>query len=594
MAEEIQHGAAAEDGHLAEMQRSGHYRRLFRRFVFLSLFCSLVPLLLVGWGMNIHYTDFARSRMLVEFREDVAYHQKIIEMFLKEMCSKLQIVAGTHSMEFLSNPANLNEVFELMNKNELTITDIGVIDHTGHHLAYIGPYDLMDKDYSRTFWFPQVMEKGLYISDMFMGYRVEPHFIIAVASTSPGGQKWILRATVNTDAFRSLVENVQIGETGEVYLLNQEGVYQTTPRFSGHIMEKSPFPVDPNQTGIQVKLIEPEDENGRKGQKQVVSSTWLRDPHWLLVVKQDYAEAFYAVNHANYAVLIFLHLSALTILAVSVLISRHMVRLIKKQDMEADNLNRQLTQTSKMASIGELSAGVAHEINNPLAVILTELQIVMDAMNDTPELDKGFSAQLDDSINQIIVQIQRCKHITTNLLRFSRRTRPIIEDVQLNEFIEEVIELMEREAKSCGIRFFAELDENLPLMLTDPSQLQQVFLNMITNAIDAHDGKGYGSVTIRTRFKGTAGDPNPKVLVEIMDTGNGIPPENLDKIFDPFFTTKPVGRGTGLGLSICFSIIKRLGGEISVRSQVGEKTEFSISFPLHPPAELLEQMHKEQ
>ena len=106
---------------------------------------------------------------------------------------------------------------------------------------------------------------------------------------------------------------------------------------------------------------------------------------------------------------------------------------------------------------------------------------------------------------------------------------------------------------------------------------------MITNAIDAHEGKGYGSVTIRTRFKGAPGDANPRVLVDIADTGNGISPENLDKIFDPFFTTKPVGRGTGLGLSICFSIIKRLGGEISVRSLLGRKRSSPSPFPCTRP-----------
>ncbi|MEM5786600.1 MAG: ATP-binding protein [Syntrophobacteraceae bacterium] len=588
-----EHGVSA-DGTPIDKKRGDHYRRLFRRFVLLTVFCSMAPLLIVGWAINIHYTDIARARMISSFRNEVGYHQKIIEMFLKELRSKLKLVAWSHSREHLSNPANLNKIFELINQKGGTITDLGIIDENGQHLAYIGPYDLMDKNYSKTFWFQEVMEKGLYISDMFLGFRLEPHFIIAVTSGgNANGNKWILRATVDTEAFRSLVENVQIGKTGEVYLLSRDGVFQTNPRFSGHIMEKSSFPLDPFHEGILVKVVEPDLENGRKGPPQVMSLAWLTEPRWLLVVKQEYSEAFLDVNHANYAVLIFLHLSALTILVVSILISRHMVNLIRKQDSEADLLNRQLTQAGKLASIGQLSAGVAHEINNPLAVIMTELQIVMDAAQDVAEMDKDFGAQLDISAKQIFVQIQRCKRITTNLLRFSRRTQSIIESVHLNDFLKEVVELIEREARTSGIKFFTELDATLPPILSDPSQLQQVFLNLITNAIDALEGRGYGSITIRSSLCDATDGQSPMIRVEIADTGHGISADNIDNIFDPFFTTKPVGKGTGLGLSICYSIIKQLGGDIAVHSRLGEGTEFCIHFPLRPPPDLLKQMDKE-
>jgi len=182
------------------------------------------------------------------------------------------------------------------------------------------------------------------------------------------------------------------------------------------------------------------------------------------------------------------------------------------------------------------------------------------------------------------VQIQRCKRITQNLLRFARRTKPIIETVNLNAFIEEVTELMEREARTSGIKFFLDLDENLPPLLSDPSQLQQVFLNMITNSIDAHEGKPYGSIQICTR----SDEQNGGIQVELTDTGSGIAPENLSKIFDPFFTIKPSGKGTGLGLSICYSIIKRLGGNITVKSEVSIGTKFTLFFPYKPPPDLLE------
>ncbi|MFH1242050.1 MAG: HAMP domain-containing sensor histidine kinase, partial [Pseudomonadota bacterium] len=197
-----------------------------------------------------------------------------------------------------------------------------------------------------------------------------------------------------------------------------------------------------------------------------------------------------------------------------------------------------------------------------------------------------FMTQLTDSLTQLDLQVQRCKRITQNLLRFSRRTKSIVETVNLNAFIQEVVELMEREAKTSGIKFFTDFDKDLPPILSDPSQLQQVFLNMITNAIDAHAGMPYGTVRIITRTD----DQNKGVRLIFADTGSGISQEILDKIFDPFFTTKEVGKGTGLGLSICYSIIKRLGGNVTVRSERGKGTEFEIFFPLELPADLQEEM----
>jgi two-component system NtrC family sensor kinase len=559
--------------------RKEYYGSLHRKFILITLVCSLVPLLLVGWAINIHYTRFAKARLTSSFENQVEYHRKIIELFLKERSSKLQLIAQTHSEEYLGQMANLDHVFEVMNQEAGSITDLGVINEQGKHLAYVGPYDLMDKNYSETLWFKKVMERGLYISDMFTGFRKVPHFIIAI-TRQEDGKKWILRATVDTEAFRSLVENVRIGKTGEVYLLNEEGYYQTSPRISGKIMEKSSLPLESYHEGIRVGTIEAGGkESNERPRKEIIATTWLKEPRWMLVVKQDYSEAFDEVNHANYATLIFLHLSALTILIVSVLVTRHLISVIRKRDEKADQLNQQLLEAGKMASLGELSAGVAHEINNPLAIVLTERQILLDLAELTPGLDDNFKKELANSLAQIDAQVNRCKRITHNLLRFSRRTRSVIETVDLNGFLSEVVELMEREARSGGIKFMTSFDQNLKPVLSDPSQLQQVFLNLITNAIDAHDGQPYGTIHIKTE----ADDVNERVKVTVADTGAGITKENLKRIFDPFFTTKPVGKGTGLGLAICYSIIQRLGGAISVKSEVGQGTEFTIVLPRIPP-----------
>ncbi len=572
--------------HADNGSREAAYRHLFRKFVWLTLLCSAVPLLLVGWGINVYYTDFARERMLGDFETEVEYHRKIIEGFLNEHCSKLQLIAGSHTMEFLIQPANLRMVFDLFNRGQGTIIDLSVMDAQGNHRGYVGEYDLLTKNYAQEFWFKQVQEKGVYISDMFLGFRKEPHFIIAVAQNGPDG-RWILRATINTEAFRALVENVQIGKTGEAFLLNADGVFQTSPRFSGDIMGRSAFPVAAAHEGIlQRTLDNTHGPRGKRLDKVIAFCTWLKNPHWLLVVQQEYDEALADVTHANFWSLVFLLVCTVSILVAAVLITRHMISMVRRRDAEADRLNDQLLQAGKLASIGELSAGVAHEINNPLAIILTERQLLLDAARTAPIADPEFKEQFDDSMNQIDIQVQRCKRITQNLLRFSRRTESLIDTVDLNAFVREVVDLMDREARSSGIKFFTDLDPNLPPLLSDPSQLQQVFLNLITNAIDAHDGKPYGTIRVSTQAEPGA----EQVRLTVADTGSGIAREHLSRIFDPFFTTKPVGKGTGLGLSICYSIIRRLGGTIEVDSEKGKGTTFTIVLPVTPPKELREEL----
>lgn len=558
------------------------YSGLFRKFILIALVSSVVPLLLVGWGMNRYYSAFAKARMTENFQERIDQHRKTIELFLNNRMTELRLIAESYSLDYLSEKENIAEIFRVMNsvtekEYGKSFTDIGVISGgTGKHLAYVGTYDLMDKNYTESFWFKEVMERGSYISDMFMGFRQVPHFIMAV-SRLENGEKWILRATIDAEAFRSLVEDVKIGKTGEVYLVNQEGVFQTHPRFRGKIMDKASLPVQAFHEGTVIQIIQSQDSL-----KQIVAHMWLTSVPWMLVVRQDYAEAFGSVNNANYATLVFLHLSVFVIFLVSFFAMRRVIRMIREHDEEKNYLNTQLLQTGKMASIGQLAAGVAHEVNNPLGIILTERQLLLDKAERTPGLDPELKAQLDKSLSQIHTQIKRCKHTTLNLLRFSRRTVSRIEAVDINGFLSEIIDLMEREAKTGGIKFFSEFAEDVPQIMSDPSQLQQIFLNLITNAVDAHEQKGYGNIRIST---GVA-DSDGMIRVTVADTGSGIRPEHLDKIFDPFFTTKPVGKGTGLGLSICYSIVKRLGGDITVKSKPGEGTSFSIVLPVTPPANL--------
>jgi two-component system NtrC family sensor kinase len=242
-------------------------------------------------------------------------------------------------------------------------------------------------------------------------------------------------------------------------------------------------------------------------------------------------------------------------------------------------LDERLLQSQKLAAIGELSAGIAHEINNPLAIIRQEAEWMQLLLKKLGGGDGKALEELQGSIRQIVQQVDRCTEITRNLLDFARKRDPVIQAVEVNRVIEDMTRLVEKEAKHNNISIVRQYDQALPVIYSDAPQLRQVILNFLTNATHAI-GKD-GAVTITTRLSGDAA-----VDIIISDTGRGIPEADLGKIFDPFFTTKPPGRGTGLGLSICHGIIQRLGGRITVESQVGRGTEFTITLPLSRESEL--------
>jgi two-component system NtrC family sensor kinase len=230
-----------------------------------------------------------------------------------------------------------------------------------------------------------------------------------------------------------------------------------------------------------------------------------------------------------------------------------------------------LLQAHKMEAIGRLAAGIAHEINNPLAIINEKAGLMKDFLELSGEggLDQEKFLGL---INGIFESVSRCRTITHRLLGFSRRVDVSYNTVDLNETVREAIEFIEKEILYKNIHLNMNLQENLPNIMSDKGQLQQVFLNIINNAVDAVE-KG-GAIAVSTSIK----DENT-LMVSIQDNGHGISEHIQKHIFEPFYTTKEKGEGTGLGLSISYGIIKKLGGNIVVKSAVNQGTTFTLEIP---------------
>ncbi len=238
-------------------------------------------------------------------------------------------------------------------------------------------------------------------------------------------------------------------------------------------------------------------------------------------------------------------------------------------------LQDQVMQSERLAAVGRLAAGVAHEINNPLAVIGEIAGYLEELIEEDPRLEKEANIkEFQEDLPKIIKHVKRCRSITQRLLSFSRKSEARVEITDVNAALEEIIPFLSKAARLGQVEFHRDYAENLPKVLIEEMQLQEIFINLIHNAIQAIAAeKPSGNIWLTTENR------EGKVVVTVKDDGPGISPEVRDKIFDPFVSTKPTGQGTGLGLSICYGIIKRYDGQIQVESNPGEGATFRILLP---------------
>ncbi|HSB51666.1 MAG TPA: cache domain-containing protein, partial [Dissulfurispiraceae bacterium] len=513
------------------------YKILKIRLFFLIGALAGVPLLLVvvlGFFWLRTVVDESFNNYLSWQIENT---KQSIEIFLREKVSGLKFLVAAYSFEQLSNQKTLHEIFSKRKREFGELVDLGVIDSKGIQRAYAGPYDLLGKDYSTHDWFQKVAVRGVYVSDVFLGYRRIPHVAVAVKQEAPGGF-WVVRATIDLETLSRLVHSITLKEGDDAFLLNEDGILQTPSRFYGKLLEKVDLEVTPENRGFTLLKMK------SRGAPITFGYTKISDSPWILGV---------VVKYTSYMTMVELlksHMAALylvlALVGIGILMnyrtSRMVVNWIEEADKKREEAIAQTEHSAKLASIGRLAAGVAHEINNPLAIINEKAGLLKDLLMITEEAEPCREKFLP-IINSISGSVDRCRTITHRLLGFARRMDVRIEEIDLNDAINEVIGFLEREILYRDIRLDLRLSQNLPQIESDRGQLQQVFLNIVNNAIDAVDDEGH--ITIET---GVADASHLKVLIS--DDGHGIPKEVLKHIFEPFYTTKEKGKGTGLGLSL--------------------------------------------
>jgi two-component system NtrC family sensor kinase len=546
-----------------------YYRKLWWEIILSTLTFAVIPLFVLGIVIYHQFSVSYTAKITDNLKTLTENRCSSIDLFFEERLSQLISLANTHSLEKIKDEDYLNRVFNIIQARSKSFIDLGVIDQEGNHLAYVGPFYniLKGVNYKKEDWFNAVMSTGTYISDTFMGFRKMPHFIIAV-TVRERNQTWILRATIDSDIIENLVRAGWLGKKGDAFIINRQNILQTTPRFSGDLLGKPNTPDFSAATSTQVDQFEV------GGESNLFATGIIKNKKWVLVIREDPKEQLTPLLRARFLLALIGLGGVVLIIIGAIFTTRAMMQELLRMERKKAVSDEISMQSSKMAALGKMAAGIAHEINNPLAVIGEKAGWMKDLLKSEDISKSEDFQEFSDAVNRIEYHIVRAKTVTHRLLGFARRMEPVTEKVNINKVLDESIDFLENESRYRSIDIQVDYDPELPLTVSDSAQLQQVFLNILNNAIDAI-GKD-GEIVIRTKHI----KKNHAIAVEISDNGPGIPKEMLTKIFDPFFTTKELGKGTGLGLSISYSIVEKLGGRMIVASEEGQGTTFTIYFPI--------------
>jgi signal transduction histidine kinase len=530
-----------------------------------------VPLLLAATIGYYSYSNTTERLAVSAIRQSAMDHREIIDTFLRERRSDLESFLGLISTEELTTDAGRAEIGLMLRSASNVFNDIGLIDPSGVQVLYVGAYELAKKNYSDAHWYKESLVQGYYVSDVFLGYRNVPHFVVAVTRIE-NGKPWVLRATVNSDVFRRLVERVSIGDTGEAYVLSMDGKFQTRRRSGGGLLEKDAYSYPDQSKGVMTFM------GSEGGVEYLFASVPINDGAWRLVVRQKRADAFRSTTEAAYTVMLILLCGGLLIIGLAFLASHRIYATLERQANAVCSLESQLMRAARLAELGEMSAGFAHEINNPLQIMKSDLALLDMILTDLPDsMGASEQAEIHEITDQLKLQIERCAGITREILHFGRYGEPELTAIDLGKYLPSVGAMVEKKAAVHGIDLRFEVGQGTPHVEADPRQLQQVMVNLLNNAIhavvDRHGSEG-GVIQVSADR-----DDDRNAIIKVADNGTGISQENLERIFTPFFSTKAPGQGTGLGLSVCHSIIDSLGGELTVESIRGEGTVFIVTLP---------------
>ena len=666
--------------------------KLRGKLTVLLLVLSLIPLSAISTITYRQGEQRVRENITGHLRSIVEKDAGLINSFLAERLADLKVLSSEAALPGgITDKKNLDGIMHAMRKEYKVYRRIAIVAINGAVVAAVGrgtdQYENMDKVFAME-WFREASSGRDFISDVFLsGSDNTPLLIISTAiKDGDGSIHGVAVARIDFSSINSIMREMELGKTGEAYLIDKKGYFLTRSRLGGRILEDR---IPSDQEPIYLGESGVSEHVDYRGKKVLSALQWVPNRDWVLVAKQDSDEAFEQVRSFKAISLGVGAGVAFLVIVVAFIVSGKIEGYLKRsydevvslkkysedtidsmplsvlvlsRDLKIMQVNRdfherfgiderkikgkalmdivpdrkleekvrevldrslpldayeiehdfgkggkrtlnvravpahlggsthilliivdvtekkaleeQMQHAEKLSSLGTLTAGVAHELNTPLANILLSTQMLIEESREGGKPDI-------ETLGIIENQAKQGSSIVRGLLEFSRQSELTSEVADVNEILDNLLEITESQLRLSKIRLVKTFDRDIPRIKTDIGKLQQVFMNIISNAVWAMpDG---GELAVRTGMDGTAG----KVSVELSDTGCGIPAQNMGKIFDPFFTTKENGQGTGLGLAVSYGIIKEMSGKIDVKSvQAGRSpangsgTTFLVSLPV--------------
>ncbi len=557
------------------LQNAGHaergeripppYRRLWKFSVLFTLATALTPLVVLTAIKYYQDQDTVKTESRFTVSQLVSNTKRTLEYVIEERRSVLSLMTGSRSYSELSSDSALASMLRSLNQSFGGFVDLGIVDVDGDQLYYVGPYDLKNVNYKDQRWFHEVMLRGVFVSDVFTGHRNLPHFVIAIRHEKEGSGSFILRATLDMELLNNQVYTLNINRFTDAFILNQKSVLQTASQFYGDLLDTVEI-----ELRIHSRTREVIEQYSADGQWVTLGYAFIEKTPFVVAVIRKEPLQFTSWLMQRSELVWFLLLSVGLILMAVFYSHFRMVRYLRQSDMRRAKLLHNVEYTNKMATIGRMAAGVAHEINNPLAIINEKAGLLKDMVSSKDEFpQKEKTLGLADTI---LASVERCSNVTHRLLGFSRRMEVRREPIEVDKLLQEVVGFQHTEVMHRNIGIEIHKPKTVPRVVNDRGQLQQVFLNLINNAVAAVPENGRIDIAIA--------QPAPyEIAVTISDNGSGISEHDLEHIFEPFYSTKGEF-GTGLGLSITREIVRRLGGTIEVESELGKGTRFIVTLPV--------------
>ncbi len=491
--------------------------------------------------------------------------------FFDQYRKALALIFLEHDESQLRNQKALDKILRNLNILYPGFTDLDIIDANGKLLSFTcrwGRCHIPHTD-AQDQWLRDVKEHNFFIKPIFAGAKNRPIFFIGIKNIYRGTSSLILRASLKVILTQQLVRQLASKDVDDIFLITETGKLLTPSKYFGSPGDRMDIP----SLGSTVDVF-PIARQGQDGEKRLlyVGIAPVTDSSMYLgmIISESNLEKFMRYTRnliVEFATPAGFFILFTIVVLVTILISRlYEEDKIKKQYLE------EAEQSNKLASLGRLATGVAHEINNPLAIINEKAGFLKDLFTFTEQYSED--PRIIKQVNAIEDAVHRAGTITHRLLGFARHMDVTIEELDIRKVIDEVLVFVKKEANYKGIDIHIEVAPDVPPLVTDHGKLQQILLNLITNAFAAL-GEGGRLDIIVNKVQGAE-----KVSITVRDTGCGIPEENIKLIFEPFFSTSSDKGNTGLGLAIIYGLIQELGGQIELQSKVGEGSSFIVTLPV--------------